>query len=73
MGMRALEVYHSDHSPENVAFYLSLAQRFGLAPTGGSDFHGGNKPLISLGTGLRNNLAIPDEILADLKKVAGNC
>lgn len=70
MGMRGLEVYHSDHSPENVAFYLSLARRFGLIPTGGSDFHGGNKPLIALGTGLRNNLAIPDQILADLKKVA---
>jgi len=68
MGMRAIEVYHSDHTPENVAFYLSLAKKFNLAPTGGSDFHGGNKPLISLGTGLRNNLAIPDEILAGLKK-----
>jgi len=73
MGMRALEVYHSDHSPESVAFYLSLAKRFGLAPTGGSDFHGGNKPKISLGTGLRNNLALPEEILAGLKKVSGGC
>jgi predicted metal-dependent phosphoesterase TrpH len=69
MGMRALEVYHSDHTPENVAYYLSLARRFGLTPTGGSDFHGENKPLISLGTGLRNNLAIPEEILAGLKRV----
>ena len=48
----AIEVYHSDHSPENVAYYKSLAERFGLGITGGSDFHGGNKPLISLGTGL---------------------
>lgn len=68
MGMRALEVYHSDHTPENVAFYLSLAKRFHLAPTGGSDFHGANKPMIVLGTGLRNNLAIPDEILEGLKR-----
>jgi predicted metal-dependent phosphoesterase TrpH len=68
MGMRAIEVYHSDHTPENVAFYLSLAKKFNLAPTGGSDFHGGNKPMISLGTGLRNNLAVPDEILDGLKK-----
>ncbi len=70
MGMRALEVYHSDHSPENVAFYLSLAKRFGLTPTGGSDFHGGNKPFISLGSGLRNNLAVPDSILTGLKECA---
>jgi predicted metal-dependent phosphoesterase TrpH len=73
MGMRAIEVYHSDHSPENVAFYLSLAQRFGLTPTGGSDFHGDNKPNISLGTGQRGNLCVADEILAELKRTAGNC
>jgi len=73
MGMKAIEVYHSDHTPENVAFYLSLAQRFGLTPTGGSDFHGGNKPNIQLGTGQRGNLHVPDSILADLKKTAGGC
>lgn len=73
MGMRGIEVYHSDHSPENVAFYLSLARRFGLTPTGGSDFHGGNKPNISLGTGQRGNLNIPYEVLAGLKRAAGGC
>ena len=67
MGMRGIEVFHSDHTPENVAFYQSLADRFGLVPTGGSDFHGGNKPLISLGTGLRGNLCVADSILAGLK------
>jgi predicted metal-dependent phosphoesterase TrpH len=71
MGMQAIEVFHSDHTPENVAYYRSLAMRFGLAMTGGSDFHGGNKPSISLGTGMRNNLAIPDGILLSLKEVAG--
>lgn len=70
MGMQAIEVFHSDHTPENVAHYESLAMRFGLAMTGGSDFHGGNKPSISLGTGLRNNLAIPDRILSSLKELA---
>jgi predicted metal-dependent phosphoesterase TrpH len=67
MGMRAIEVFHSDHTPENVAYYRSLAARFGLGVTGGSDFHGGNKPLISLGTGLRGNLNVPDSVLDGLK------
>ena len=62
MGLQAVEVYHSDHSPENVSYYRSLAERFGLGITGGSDFHGANKPLISLGTGCRNNLNVPDEL-----------
>jgi predicted metal-dependent phosphoesterase TrpH len=69
MGMQAIEVFHSDHTPENVAYYGSLAMRFGLRMTGGSDFHGGNKPSISLGTGMRNNLAIPDKILVSLKEL----
>ena len=70
-GLRAVEVYHSDHSPENVSYYKTLAEENGLGMTGGSDFHGGNKPNISLGTGMRNNLAVPDELLEKLKALAG--
>ncbi len=70
MGLRAIEVYHSDHSPENVSYYASLAERFNLGMTGGSDFHGANKPSISLGTGNRNNLHVPDALVENLKKLA---
>lgn len=73
LGMKAIEVYHSDHSPENVAFYKSLAERFHLGITGGSDFHGANKPNISLGKGIRGNLVVPDEVLAGLKEIAAGC
>src|SRR5206468_2261165 len=69
-GLRALEVYHSDHSPENVAYYRTLAERFSLAMTGGSDFHGGNKPSIDLGTGFRGNLNVPEGVLEQLKAIA---
>ncbi|MEP6715573.1 MAG: PHP domain-containing protein [Terriglobia bacterium] len=72
LGMGAIEVYHSDHTPENVAFYKSLAAKFDLAMTGGSDFHGANKPLISLGTGLRNNLAVPAGLLGSLRSALAN-
>jgi hypothetical protein len=70
LGMRAIEVYHSDHSPENVSYYASLAERFHLGMTGGSDFHGANKPAISLGTGKHNNLHVPDSVVENLKKLA---
>jgi len=66
-GMRAIEVFHSDHTPENVAYYQSLAQKFGLAVTGGSDFHGGNKPNIALGYGMRRNLSVPYSVLENLR------
>jgi predicted metal-dependent phosphoesterase TrpH len=39
-GLTALEVRHSDHSPETEARYRALAARHGLAVSGGSDFHG---------------------------------
>jgi 3',5'-nucleoside bisphosphate phosphatase len=70
LGLRAIEVYHSDHTPDNVAFYGSLAQRFNLGMTGGSDFHGANKPSISLGTGKMNNLHVPDKLAENLKNLA---
>lgn len=70
MGLRAVEVYHSDHSPEGTSYYGSLAERFRLGVTGGSDFHGANKPSISLGTGKRNNLHVPDALLENLKTLA---
>lgn len=35
-----LEVYHSDHSPEDEQRYLEIAQRRDLIVTGGSDYHG---------------------------------
>lgn len=39
-GMNGIEVYHTDHRPEQTRLYLDLARRFGLLVTGGSDFHG---------------------------------
>lgn len=40
LGLAGLEVYHSDHSPEQEAHYLALAERYHLIVTAGSDFHG---------------------------------
>jgi hypothetical protein len=52
VGLQGIEVFHSEHSPENSNEYAELARRLDLIPTGGSDFHGDNKPGIHLGTGL---------------------
>lgn len=70
LGLRAIEVYHSDHSFENVSFYASLAEQFNLGVTGGSDFHGANKPSIELGTGKNNNLHVPDSVARHLRELA---
>lgn len=39
-GVQGIEVYHSDHGPEEEERYRQLAERHGLIMTGGSDFHG---------------------------------
>jgi predicted metal-dependent phosphoesterase TrpH len=66
LGLRGIEVYHSDHSPSDVARYASIARELGLAVTGGSDFHGAAKPGIALGTGIHGNLNIPNSVLDNL-------
>ncbi|MCK9859710.1 PHP domain-containing protein [Paenibacillus sp. ATY16] len=39
-GVQGIEVYHSDHGPEEERRYAELAKKHGLIITGGSDFHG---------------------------------
>jgi predicted metal-dependent phosphoesterase TrpH len=39
-GLLALEAYHSSHDEATTTRYLDLAREYGLAVTGGSDFHG---------------------------------
>ena len=39
-GLTAIEAYHSSHDAEMVARYLDVARTYGLAVSGGSDFHG---------------------------------
>ena len=58
-GLQGIEVYHSSHSKEEIAYYLEIARRFNLLVSGGSDYHGKSvKPDIELGTGKQNNLKI---------------
>ena len=53
-GLAAMETVYSSYSPEAAALAEEIAAEFALLPSGGSDFHGSNKPDISLGTGKGN-------------------
>ena len=64
-GLKGIETYYSDYTEEGTAFVESLAKEFNLFRTAGSDYHGGNKPHISLFTGT-GNLNPPEEILDDI-------
>jgi len=43
-GIEGIECYYPSHTPQQAAHYVELARRFGLAVTGGSDYHGDAKP-----------------------------
>ncbi|MBI1898868.1 MAG: PHP domain-containing protein [Acidobacteria bacterium] len=66
MGLRAIEVWHSDHSPADEQRFLAYARKYGLKVTGGSDFHGGAKPGVRLGVGA-GKLRIPRDVLEQLR------
>ena len=69
-GLLAMEVYYPKFSEEQTARAKLLAAEYGLLPSGGSDFHGANKPDIQLGTG-RNNLCISRNVLENLARKIG--
>lgn len=66
-GLVALEAIYSSYTPSDEREMRGLAQKFELAVSGGSDFHGTNKPGLDLGTGY-GHLYIHPEVLDNLKK-----
>lgn len=65
-GLRGIEAMYSRNHGTDEAFVRKLADEYGLFITGGSDFHGDNKPDIELGRGT-GNLRIPVMLLENLK------
>lgn len=61
-GLDAMEVFYPKFSREQTELAAKIVAEFGILPSGGSDFHGANKPDIRLGTG-RDNLSIPCSVL----------
>lgn len=66
MGLKGLEVYHSSQNPHQSSKLKEIANALCLLPSGGSDFHGSNKPDIDMGTG-RGGLKVSYSLLKDIK------
>lgn len=64
-GLLGIEAIYSLNSQNDEARMKSLAAKYGLFITGGSDFHGTAKPNLELGTGY-GNLYIPEELLKNI-------
>lgn len=58
LGIDGIEVFNSVHSIEDAKRYILIAKKYNLLTTGGSDFHGQNKPTRILGTTTTNHIKI---------------
>ncbi len=68
-GLDGMEVRYSKFDEAQTEQAAVLGEQYGLLPSGGSDYHGGNKPDIDLGSG-RGDLAVPEGFYTRLKALA---
>jgi predicted metal-dependent phosphoesterase TrpH len=66
-GLQGMETEYPKFSEEQRRTAREIAREFGLKCSGGSDFHGANKPDIAMGTG-RGDLRVPLDLLERLKR-----
>lgn len=65
-GIEGLEGYYGEYRAAEQKYFVALAARLGMVVTGGSDYHGANKPGLRLGRG-RGGLQVPDDLLDRLE------
>lgn len=66
MGLDGMEAYYPSYSEDDRAFAHYLIEKYNLLPTGGTDFHGENRPSVELGTGTNNNMNVPDKFYTNI-------
>ena len=66
-GLDGVEGYYTDYTPDMERRYQAMARDLGLVISGGTDFHGANKPHIAIGRGL-GGLQIPESVLDGLRQ-----
>ena len=69
-GLGGIEAYNSCQNRTEAELYKKIAKRFHLIVTGGSDFHGANKPGVELG-GLGGGAELDYEVIGKMKESLG--
>ena len=67
MGIKGIEALYPTHTVQQTLQLKTIAEKYNLLLTGGSDFHGKQKPKIHLGTGF-GKLRVPYELVIRMKK-----
>lgn len=65
-GGDGIEAIYSSNKDDDEEFVRSLADKYNLIISGGTDFHGACKPHLNIGTG-KGNMAIPYDVLDKIK------
>ena len=68
-GLEGIETIHINESEPERKYYHELAMRYNLLETGGTDYHGDNKPNVLLGSGINNNVHIKPKQLSLTRKI----
>ena len=67
VGLMGIEALYSTYTNQDERDMRRLADKYDLLLSGGSDFHGANKPNLDLGTGY-GKLFVPEEYLTKIKE-----
>lgn len=70
LGLKGIEIVHSNGNEEQREYYKQLAKEFNLITTGGTDYHGKEvKPNIELGTGIKGNVKLFKETISIIDRI----
>ncbi|MGI6203273.1 MAG: PHP domain-containing protein [Eubacteriales bacterium] len=67
VGLAGIECFYTEYTEEMTREYIELAGSLGLKRSGGTDFHGNNKPHIEIGIG-HGGMKIGEEVLAKMRE-----
>ena len=71
MGLKGIETFYSSNMGMDEQIVRGFADKYGLIMTGGSDYHGDNKPGLEIGTGRSDTLRVPMKSAEALFNAAG--
>lgn len=65
VGLMGIETRHIHHTPEYTEMLERIADDLQLLKSGGTDYHGANKPKVKLGTGIDGNVNVTSSTVVD--------
>ncbi|MEG2460506.1 MAG: PHP domain-containing protein [Clostridia bacterium] len=69
-GLKGIEAQNSFATPERVEYFKSIARKYDLIATAGSDYHGRKNDIICVGRGINNNMSVTDYTIIEKLKAA---